>query len=253
MRELGLPGFLAFQLMVGGNALSALVHPLFMGGLIYALASGGGIWRSDNAAIVSFGALYGATAVIGYLISAFLGWLGLVRRGMPASAWVLVLTPLHWLLLSFAAWRAIYQLAVAPYTWEKTEHGLAKTSHRAVKLTSALIELEQELRELKDSGGLPVIGKAAPDWLAYRQRRNTAGALTDRLPAQQPSPQHRAQNRHHADRNRVPGGNKQGRVVDALYAVKRGSQTAGNKSGHSAGRTARYGRALTQSQQHGRQ
>ena len=29
-RELGLRGFLAFQLIVGGNALAALVHPLFM-------------------------------------------------------------------------------------------------------------------------------------------------------------------------------------------------------------------------------
>ena len=32
LRDLGLPGFLTFQLIVGGNALAALVHPLFMGG-----------------------------------------------------------------------------------------------------------------------------------------------------------------------------------------------------------------------------
>jgi cellulose synthase/poly-beta-1,6-N-acetylglucosamine synthase-like glycosyltransferase len=40
LRELGLPGFLTFQLIVGGNALAALVHPLFMGGLIYSAVSG---------------------------------------------------------------------------------------------------------------------------------------------------------------------------------------------------------------------
>jgi len=32
-----------------------------------------------------------------------------------STAWVLTLTPLHWLLLSLAAWRALYQLAVVPY------------------------------------------------------------------------------------------------------------------------------------------
>ncbi len=29
LRDLGVPGFSAFQLIVGGNVLAALVHPLF--------------------------------------------------------------------------------------------------------------------------------------------------------------------------------------------------------------------------------
>ena len=47
------------------------------------------------------------------------------------SAWVLLLMPLHWLLLSLAAWRALYQLMRDPHRWEKTAHGLAKTSRLA--------------------------------------------------------------------------------------------------------------------------
>jgi hypothetical protein len=86
------------------------------------------MWRGDSLAVVILAALYGTSVVIGYLTSAFLGWLGLMRRGLLATAWVLLLTPLHWLLLSLAAWRALYQLIVAPYRWEKTEHGLAKSS-----------------------------------------------------------------------------------------------------------------------------
>jgi cellulose synthase/poly-beta-1,6-N-acetylglucosamine synthase-like glycosyltransferase len=171
LRDLGLPGFLVFQLMVGGNVLAALVHPFFLAGLIYSIASGHEIWRGDNATVAILGALYGSTAVIGYLSSAFLGWLGLMRRGLSGAAWGLTLTPLHWLLLSWAAWRALYQFAVAPYAWEKTEHGLAKTSHRAGKMTRALIDLERELRDLKDSGGLPTIGEAAPVWLTRRGRQ----------------------------------------------------------------------------------
>ena len=57
-------------------------------------------------------AVYGTTVIVGYLASAFLGWLGLLRRGLLSMAWVLLLTPLHWLLLSLAAWRALYQLVL---------------------------------------------------------------------------------------------------------------------------------------------
>jgi hypothetical protein len=119
-------------IMVGGNALAALVHPLFVAGLICDIANGAELWRNGTAVVTLDSAIYGASAIIGYLSSAFLGWLGLMRRGLLTSAWVLILTPAHWLLLSLAAWRALYQLAVAPHTWEKTEHGLAKTSRRVM-------------------------------------------------------------------------------------------------------------------------
>jgi hypothetical protein len=68
---------------------------------------------------------------------------------------VLLLMPLHWLLLSLAAWRALVQLVVAPYAWEKTEHGLAKSSRLAGAMTQALLALERNLTRLKASGQLP--------------------------------------------------------------------------------------------------
>ena len=84
------PALLAFQLMVGGNALAALVHPLFLGGLIYGvLASGAPMWKGGGAAAAILAGLYGTTLVIGYATSAFLGWLGLARRGLLSTAWVL--------------------------------------------------------------------------------------------------------------------------------------------------------------------
>jgi hypothetical protein len=110
------PTMLTFEVM-----LAALVHPLFMAGLFYSVASSAPMWRGDNAAVPILAVLYGTTVIIGYLTSAFLGWLGLARRGLLSTAWVLILTPAHWLLLSLAAWRASYRLAVAPDRWEKTE------------------------------------------------------------------------------------------------------------------------------------
>jgi cellulose synthase/poly-beta-1,6-N-acetylglucosamine synthase-like glycosyltransferase len=167
-RDLGLAGFLTFQLIVGGNVLAALVHPLFMGALAYSLASGSAMWRDDSTTVAILAAVYGTSVVIGYLTSAFLGWLGLLRRSLLPLAWVLFLTPLHWLLLSLAAWRALYQLAVAPYAWEKTEHGLAKSSRRNANLTRSLVELERYLSALKESGELPML---VPDNKQERQRR----------------------------------------------------------------------------------
>jgi hypothetical protein len=63
----------------------------------------------------------------------------------------------HWLLLSLAAWRAVYHLVAAPYTWDKTEHGLAKSSRLAGNLTRSLLELELYFRTLKESGNLPAL------------------------------------------------------------------------------------------------
>ena len=118
------------------------------------------MWRGDSAAVAILAVFYGASVVIGYLTSAFLGWLGLARRGLMPVAWVLILTPAHWLLLSLASWRALYQLVVAPYAWEKTEHGLAKSSRRAANLTRSLLALERLVRRLSENGEMPVIGEA---------------------------------------------------------------------------------------------
>lgn len=167
LRDLGPAGFFTFQLIVGGSALAALVHPLFLGALIYSVVSGTPIWRGDSATDAILVAVYGTTVIVGYLASAFLGWLGLLRRGLQSMAWVLLLTPLHWLLLSLAAWRALYQLVLAPYAWEKTEHGLAKNSRQAANMTRSLLELERYLSVLEESGNLPTL---APDGDPYQRR-----------------------------------------------------------------------------------
>ena len=145
-RDLGPAGFWTFQLVVGGNVLAALVHPLFAAGLAYACVANSGL----NLDVLL--ALYGLNLTSGYVSSAVLGWIGLSRRGLTGTAWILLLTPLHWLLLSWAAWRALYQLLRAPYVWEKTEHGLARSSRRMTRLTRSLLDLERELAAARAAG-----------------------------------------------------------------------------------------------------
>lgn len=130
-RDLGLSGFVAFQLLMGGTVLSALVHPIFAALFGYELISI--LWLGEAAKqsdVVSL-SLFGATLAAGYGTSILLGAIGLQRRRLLSTVWALVLMPLHWLLLSLAAWRALVQLVHDPYRWEKTQHGIARTSRLA--------------------------------------------------------------------------------------------------------------------------
>lgn len=175
-RQLGPGGFMAFQLLVGGNALAALVHPLFAGALVISVLRTGELIGGGDITLIILSALYVAAAAFGYLSSAFLGWLGLSRRNLLPAAWVLFLTPLHWLMLSWAAWRALHQLFAAPFAWEKTEHGLARTSHRATGRANALVQLDSDLRDAKENGALPVINAPLTDTSSSRRRSLRASA-----------------------------------------------------------------------------
>ncbi|MEX2034645.1 MAG: glycosyltransferase [Xanthobacteraceae bacterium] len=125
--DLGLAGFAVFQLLVGGTVLAALIHSLFAAMLVWQFATA---WFADATPPLMPG-FYAAILIAGYLISAALGLIGLARRRLLNCAWALLLMPLYWLLLSLAAWRALFQLLRDPYRWEKTEHGLARTSRLA--------------------------------------------------------------------------------------------------------------------------
>src|SRR4051812_44380730 len=132
-RELGLGGFLTFQLVVGGTVLSAFAHLPFIAMFGYAVLTGNPFSVGADLADTMLAALCGGGLVAGYLTSAALGLLGLKRRGLSRHGLVLLLMPLHWLLLSVAAWRALWQLFGDPFRWEKTAHGLARTSRLAAQ------------------------------------------------------------------------------------------------------------------------
>ncbi len=131
LHDLGVAGFAVFQLVVGGTVLAALVHSLFAAALIWQVASGGLIGRADAVSELVIAGLHGTTLVSGYVISALIALIGLARRNLLNCAWSLVLMPFYWILLSIAAWRALFQLMHDPYRWEKTEHGRARTSRLA--------------------------------------------------------------------------------------------------------------------------
>lgn len=124
-RELGWLGFAVFQLLVGGTVLAALVHSLFVTELVWELSVG--VAANDSTAMIAV-AWHASMLVFGYLVSIVLGIVGLAHRNLLGCTWALIFIPIYWVLLSIAAWRALFQLVSDPYRWEKTEHGLASSS-----------------------------------------------------------------------------------------------------------------------------
>jgi cellulose synthase/poly-beta-1,6-N-acetylglucosamine synthase-like glycosyltransferase len=130
-RDAGPSGFFTLNILVGGNVLTALAHPLLLGEIVVRIMLGGN--GVTSFASQPFAELYLATVAAGYLSTVAIGLIGLARRGLLREAWILTLTPLYWICLSLAAWRALYQLVRRPYHWDKTEHGLARHSRLAAR------------------------------------------------------------------------------------------------------------------------
>jgi len=163
-RELGPFGFAAFMLVVGGNAFVALMHPIFVAGLC---------WRIVFDTEASIDATLCAISVAaGYVPTVALAWRGLSHRGVPNKLRILVWTPLHWLLLSAAAWWAAVELIFAPTRWNKTEHGLITPQRGG----PSLAKLSSHIADLERRGELPQIRIGATCSAAGRRRRPQVSA-----------------------------------------------------------------------------
>lgn len=128
--QLGALGTLCAVALVPGTVISALLYPFLMGRAAFDftlfVASGfpahGDFWASlpTGSAITLF--------VSGLLAMLLPAALGCVRRGWFDCLIYVPLMPLYFLLVSLAAWCGLIELIRAPNRWNKTEHGLSRTS-----------------------------------------------------------------------------------------------------------------------------
>jgi glycosyltransferase XagB len=129
-RELGWSGFIALQLIAGGSVLAALAHPVLLAVAIHDLLGGVLIAEDRSADAQVRNWLAFAVLTSGYASSICIGLVGLKRRGLLRVGWTLLTIPAYWLLLSAAAARAVCQLLQGDHGWEKTPHGLGRSSLR---------------------------------------------------------------------------------------------------------------------------
>lgn len=120
---LGPRGFLGFQLIVGGTPATFLLTPLYMllttVWFITRWTSLQGLFPPWIYWMAAFNLLVGTFAFM------YAHLLAIARRNIWELAPWVALSPIYWMLMSLAAYRALWQLFTRPSFWEKTEHGLA--------------------------------------------------------------------------------------------------------------------------------
>ncbi len=116
-----------------GTVLSAFGFPFFTAAAAEALASGRLVTAATPLEILA--ASLSITLLCAGVVALTLPPLEALRRRRWWSLLPFVpLVPLYYGLVSIAAWRGLFELLAAPARWNKTEHGLARTS-RAARLT----------------------------------------------------------------------------------------------------------------------
>ena len=123
-RDMGPVGFLGLNVLLLGGAVSYLVMPVFWAALICSALTGEPIYgeRMPDWAMVALA----VSLVAGQAVMLGCAVLALRRRGTPGLiVWVPTLL-VYWTLGAIAAWKAVVELVVAPYWWDKTRHGVTR-------------------------------------------------------------------------------------------------------------------------------
>jgi cellulose synthase/poly-beta-1,6-N-acetylglucosamine synthase-like glycosyltransferase len=126
MRELGPAGFWIAQAMTIGVFASALLHPICLAATIMLAVAYPGLPEQAGLVLVAIAGLNLLVFVAGYGLGIYLTRDALRRRGIFGWHGTLATMPFYWLLMSGAAWLALWQFMVAPFHWNKTEHGLSR-------------------------------------------------------------------------------------------------------------------------------
>ncbi|OGT38292.1 MAG: hypothetical protein A3F12_05275 [Gammaproteobacteria bacterium RIFCSPHIGHO2_12_FULL_38_14] len=123
-RAIGVRGFISFQLFVGGTVLSNLCYII----LWFIFIASFFLTPSQKAYFFPFHMI--EIAYFNFFVGSFgiivLNLLGIIQRGKYSLALVSITSPIYWLLISIASYRALYQLFFNPSYWDKTEHGISK-------------------------------------------------------------------------------------------------------------------------------
>ncbi|MEI8177988.1 glycosyltransferase family 2 protein [Aestuariivirga sp.] len=125
MREMGPSGFWAAQVLTLGVFASVLLHPLCMAATVVLWVIYPTFPRDAGAVFLLLSGINLSVLVAGYAISITLTRRALLKHGVAGAHVTLATMPLYWILMSFAAWLALWQFFTRPFHWNKTEHGLS--------------------------------------------------------------------------------------------------------------------------------
>ena len=122
-RELGPKSWIWFQIVLGGGLISTLAHPWFFVALAIDWANGGLFPALESGPRAWFWWLAIINLAAAAVVTILLALLALKRRGRSSLYLQALMSPLYWLPISIAGYRAIYEWFRAPFYWAKTPHG----------------------------------------------------------------------------------------------------------------------------------
>jgi cellulose synthase/poly-beta-1,6-N-acetylglucosamine synthase-like glycosyltransferase len=120
-QELGPGSFAVFQFLFGGLIASAVFHPILVATAIV-LSGKFALWgelQARESLLLSLSLMNIVGGYGSYLLLAF----RCIDPPERRDFWKIVLaTPVYWMLMSAAGYRAIWHLVRRPHHWEKTPH-----------------------------------------------------------------------------------------------------------------------------------
>jgi glycosyltransferase XagB len=123
-RNIGIDGFWTAQCMTLGVVGSALFHPFLLAFSLWSLLPANMSRLPQTASTHLLTGLGLAILIGGYIVSMAIAAKGLRAIGFSRRWPVIATLPCYWLLMSVAAWQALWDFFVRPFHWHKTRHGL---------------------------------------------------------------------------------------------------------------------------------
>lgn len=123
-KKLGHIGFWGFQFFIGGTIVSVMIAPLLWVMFIVWLITRTHDLDMIFPPLVLYISLFNLLIGNGFLI--YLSSLSVFKRHLYRLIPYSLTNPIYWMLMSWAAYRALWQLVHDPFYWEKTQHGLTR-------------------------------------------------------------------------------------------------------------------------------
>lgn len=127
LKDLGIIKYAKFQFTFGGGIIMPLLNP-FLWALsimsLFASSALGVFFPSYIQPICLFNLIVGnSTYLLLYVIAC------IKRKKYDAVPYAIAM-PIYWALISIASWRGLIQLIRKPFYWDKTSHGVSKTTQK---------------------------------------------------------------------------------------------------------------------------
>jgi cellulose synthase/poly-beta-1,6-N-acetylglucosamine synthase-like glycosyltransferase len=122
-RDMGPLSFLVFHLLVGGMLVAALSHPGLIVFITLSVLSLMQIPAPQPNVFTTMMLAMDVFNILGsYTVFFALGATPMSDREKKGMGWKWAMIPIYWLAVSYAAWKAVIELRLKPFHWNKTPH-----------------------------------------------------------------------------------------------------------------------------------